>query len=279
MIHIVFSEQDALTLQAAMNLDDNLNGKIITCFDNFSIGPINNIYFNEGIEARKEWWKDILMGGDFSNWIDKEKTNSVAAIEEAISALSTNDEEIIWIWAAQNARDVSGYYWMLHYLKPFQGRVFILYLNNLPFINEKGGIFYPVELSEIMPREFLKAKKLARPITLSEFELDPDEWQKFMNDPKGIRLLEGGKKLTQVDYDYFDNTLKKHITGQYTKASKIMNQFFQKREIAIGEAFLLWRIKELVNSNTIQAQGKMAGMKDFEIKTPVKETVAEDENE
>lgn len=279
MTHIVFSEQNALTLQAANALDESLNGKIITCYDNFSVGPINNIYFTEGIEARKEWWKDILMGGDFSNWVDKEKINSITAIEEAISTLNTNDEETIWIWAGQNARDVSGYYWMLHYLKPFQGKIFILYLNNLPFINEKGGIFYPSELSEIMPREFLKAKKLARPITLSEFELDPDEWQKFMNDPKGIRLLEGGKKLTQVDYDYFDNTLKKLITGQWTKASKIINQFLQKREIVTGEAFLLWRIKELVNSNTIEAQGKIANMKDFEIKTPVKETVGEDENE
>ena len=50
-------------------------------------------------------------------------------------------------------------------------------LNNLPFLNDKGQLFYPTYLNEIQPKEFLKAKKLARPITLSEFEIDPDEYR------------------------------------------------------------------------------------------------------
>jgi len=47
----------------------------------------------------------------------------------------------------------------------------VLYFNNLPFINEKGQIFYPTVLHEILPKEFLKAKKLNRKVTLSEFEV------------------------------------------------------------------------------------------------------------
>ena len=43
----------------------------------------------------------------------------------------------------------------------------------------KGQFFYPNNLFEIQPKEFLKAKKLARPISLSEFETDPDEWKKL----------------------------------------------------------------------------------------------------
>ena len=53
----------------------------------------------------------------------------------------------------------------LSQLAEFQGRIFILYLNNLPFINEKGAIFYPTTLFSIPPKEFIKAKKLARPVT------------------------------------------------------------------------------------------------------------------
>ena len=75
---------------------------------------------------------------------------------------------------AQNAHDVCGYYWLMSQLKDYQGQVYVLYLNNLPFINDKGGIFYPAALHEIQPKEFLKAKKLPRLINLSEFEIDPD---------------------------------------------------------------------------------------------------------
>ena len=46
-------------------------------------------------------------------------------------------------------------------LKNYQSRVFILYLNNLPFINDKGPIFYPEWLHVIPPKEFLIANKLA----------------------------------------------------------------------------------------------------------------------
>lgn len=272
MIHIVFSDEDAATLQAALELDESLNGKIVVLPDNLSVGPLQNIYQSDGIELRKEWWSKVLQGGDFVNLIEKGKTDNNAAITEVINLMNENENETVWIWAAQNARDVSGYYWSLQFVKPYQGRVFILYLNNLPFINEKGGIFYPVKLSEILPTEFLKAKKLARPITLSEFELDPDEWQKLMAEQKGIRLLEGGKKLIQADYDYYDSGIKKYVTTEWIKPSRLVSQFLQKGTNTIGEAYTLWRIKEMITAGFLDIQGKVANMKDFEIKTKDKET-------
>jgi len=71
----------------------------------------------------------------------KNDRDTVAAL---IERLRNEPDEVVWIWAAQNKHDVSGYYWLMSQLKDFQGRIFILYLNNLPFINEKGHIFYPV---------------------------------------------------------------------------------------------------------------------------------------
>ena len=79
-------------------------------------------------------------------------------------------------------------------LKELQGKVQVLYLNNLPFLNEKGQLFYPTNLSQIQPSEFLKAKKLARPITLSEFEVDPDEWKKLCIDNGFVRFLVCARK-------------------------------------------------------------------------------------
>ncbi len=167
----------------------------------------------------------------------------MAAVKER---LQNDDKEILWIWAAQNKHDVSGYYWLISQLKEFQGRVFILYLNNLPFINEKGQLFYPVNLFDIPPREFLKARKLARPVTLSEFEIDPDEWQRLCQENKGVRILEGGKKLVQYPYDYYDEELRKFITGDWIKASKLIGQFLEKQTVPPVTPTCLWRIKQLV---------------------------------
>ncbi len=267
MIHIVFSEADIKVLKEAIALDESMRGEVVQLKDDYAVGPLNNIYLSDGIDARKQWWREVLAGGDYDGKVDSGEIDDYKTVAELVGTMRRNEEEIIWIWAAQNKHDVSSYYWLLKYMQEFQGRVFILYLNNLPFINDKGNIFYPNWLHEIQPKEFLKAKKLAREITLSEFEVDPDEWTKLCNENKGVRLLEGGKKLAQDDYDFYDAELKKFITSDWQKASKIIHQFLHKAKDTTGDAYLLWRLKVMIAQDMFDVQGKLGNMKEFEIKT------------
>jgi Protein of unknown function/Domain of unknown function (DUF1835) len=267
MIHIVFQPRDAEALKASFELDAALQGDVLVIADDFAVGPLTELYAPEGIEARKAWWRTVLAGGDIDGSVDNgsvaDDNATVATLKER---LISDPAEIVWIWAAQNKHDVSGYFWLMSQLKDFQGRIHILYLNNLPFISEKGHIFYPVWLFEIPAREFLKARKLARPITLSEFEIDPDEWSRLAQEDKGVRILEGGKKLSQHPYTYYDEELKKFITGDWIKANKLIHQFLTKGKHTTGDAFLLWRLKQLIAAGEIDVQGELKGMKDFEIK-------------
>ena len=266
MIHIVFNEPDIKVLKDAIALDETLQGEVLQIKDDYAVGPLANIYAGEGIEARKQWWQQVLAGGDYDGKVENGEVDDYKTAAGLVGTMRRNEHEIIWIWAAQNKHDVSGYYWLIKYMKEFQGRVFILYLNNLPFINQKGNIFYPAWLHEIQPREFLKAKKLAREITLSEFEVDPDEWTKLCEENKGIRLLEGGKKLTQNDYDFYDTELKKFITPDWQKASKIIHQYLSKATHTTGDAYLLWRLKVMIAQDIFDVQGKVGNMKEFEVK-------------
>lgn len=266
MIHIVFNEPDITVLKQAIELDESLQGEVIQIKDDYAVGPLENIYVGEGKEARKNWWREVLAGGDYDGKMNTDEVDDYKTIAELVGNMRRDENEIIWIWAAQNKHDVSGYYWLLKYMQEFQGRVFILYLNNLPFINEKGQIFYPTWLHTIPPKEFLKAKKLARPITLSEFEVDPDEWAKLCSENKGVRLLEGGKKLSQAGYDFYDEELKKFITADWQKANRIINQFLTKAKQTTGDAYMLWRLKQLLATGGYDVQGEPKGMKDFEVK-------------
>ncbi len=268
MIHIVFNEPDIKVLQQAIEMDEGLQGEVIQIKDDYAVGPLNNIYLAEGIEERKQWWREVLAGGDGDGKADTGEVDDYKTAAELTGTMRRDENEIIWIWAAQNKHDVSGYYWLLNYMKEFQGRVFILYLNNLPFINEKGNIFYPNWISEIPAKEFLKAKKLAREITLSEFEVDPDEWTKICSENGGVRLLEGGKKLKSEDYDFYDAELKKQVTGDWQKASKIIHHFLSKAKHSTGDMYLLWRLKTMIANEMFDVQGKLGNMKDFEVKTP-----------
>jgi hypothetical protein len=267
MIHIVFNEADVEVLQKAIELDESMKGEVIQIKDDYAVGPLTDIYIGEGINARREWWKSILAGGDYQGLADNnDHIDDYKTAATLVGNMRRNPDEVIWIWAAQNKHDVSGYYWLLHFMKEFQGRVFILYLNNLPFLNEKGQLFYPEWLHVIPPKEFLKAKKLARPVTLSEFEVDPDEWNRLCNENKGVRILEGGKKLVQYDYDFYDADLKKYITNEWQKASRIIHNFLHKNKITTGDAYLLWRLKLILGGGEYDVNGELKGMKDFEVK-------------
>ena len=266
MIHVVFNEPDVEILKKAIELDETLAGNVLLIRDDYAVGPLTGIFLPEGLEKRRDWWRTVLQGSDNENSVDDGMVNDPAVLINIKECLINNSEEELWIWAAQNKHDVCGYYWLVSQLADFQGRIHLLYLNNLPFINEKGNIFYPDWLSQIQPKEFLKAKKLARPITTSEFEVDGDEWNKICEEDKMIRLLEGGKKIVQKELNYYDTELLKFVTNDFQKANKVVNAFLNKGKETTGDAFVFWRLKELTKTNQLEVQGELKGMKDFEIK-------------
>ena len=266
MTHVVFNEPDVEILKKAIELDETLAGNVLLIRDDYAVGPLTGIFLPEGLEKRRDWWRTVLQGSDNENSVDDGTVNDPAVLINIKECLINNSEEELWIWAAQNKHDVCGYYWLVSQLADFQGRIHLLYLNNLPFINEKGSIFYPDWLSQIQPKEFLKAKKLARPITTSEFEVDGDEWNKICEEDKMIRLLEGGKKIVQKELNYYDTELLKFVTNDFQKANKVVNAFLNKGKETTGDAFVFWRLKELTKTNQLEVQGELKGMKDFEIK-------------
>ena len=266
MIHIVYEQANIEALRKSFELDLTLEGEIVNIQDDFAVGPIQDSFTKEGAANRLQWWRNILEGGQYEGIADDGHVHDNEDVEQLKKKLDESPDEVVWIWAAQNKHDVSGYYWLMSQLKDYHGRVFILYLNNLPFINEKGNIFYPTNLFQIPAKEFLKAKKLARLITLSEFEVDPDEWTKLAGENKGVRLLEGGKKLVQKEYDYYDNELLKFVTKDWQKVNKFFTQFFGKAKETTGDAYLLWRLKNLAEEGRIDIQGNVKNMKVMELR-------------
>ncbi|MFT4094130.1 MAG: DUF1835 domain-containing protein [Niabella sp.] len=265
MIHIVFNEAEIELMQKVQELDETLTGEVIQIKDDYAVGPVANIYETEGYQQRRDWWKQLLENSPYKEQSDL--VDDKLTVHSLIKVLQENEQEEAWIWMGQNQHDVCGYYWLMPQLKEFQGRIMVLYMNNLPFINEKGQIFYPSWLSEILPSEFLKAKKLARPITLSEYEVDPDEWNKLTQENAPVRILEGGKKVVSRDADFYDAEILKNITVYWQKAPRVLQNTLHRMKIKTGDVFLMWRIKTLIEEGKIIAEGDVSkDWKSFDIK-------------
>jgi hypothetical protein len=267
MIHIVFNTADIAALEAATELDDTLSGKIIEIKDDYAVGPLMDIYETEGYQARRDWWKDVLTHSPYEDQLDM--VNDKLTVHQLINSLKHDENEMIWLWMGQNAHDVSGYYWLMSQFKDYQSRIHVLYLNNLPFLNEKGQLFYPTHLSQIEPKEFLKAKKLARPITLSEFELDPDEWKKLCQENEGVRFLEGGKKLVSMHIGCYDKEISSLLTKNAQKLPSALSNIMAKLKVKLGDAFIVSRLKALEEAGKLVIAGDWSkGWKDMVIQMP-----------
>lgn len=267
MIHIVFNESEVDLMKKVMEMDESLTGEVLQIKDDFAVGPLAGLDTEQGWQARLNWWNSISAGSPYTNvgckFDDRE------TIKEIKAKLDLNSEEQVWIWMGQNQHDVTGYYWLIPQLRNYQGRVMILYLNNLPFINEKGQLFYPSWLHQIQPKEFVKAKKLSRPITLSEFEIDPDEWRKIADENAIVRILEGGKKITGKDENFYDGEILKNITPDWQKATRVLTNILHRMKIKTGDIFIMWRMKHLINEGKIMVTGDVErGWKEFDVKKP-----------
>ena len=267
MIHIVFNTADIPVLQAALDLDESLSGTIIEIKDDYAVGPLLNIYETEGYQARRDWWKELLQHSPWEEQLDI--VNDKLTVHHLIESLQNNEGEEAWIWMGQNAHDVCGYYWLMSQLKDLQGKLQVLYLNNLPFLNEKGQLFYPTHLSQIQPAEFLKAKKLARPITLSEFEVDPDEWKKICDENEGVRFLEGGKKIISKEIHFYDKEIISLLTKNAQKLPSAITHILSKMKIKTGDVFIVYRLKVMAELGKLTMTGNWEkGWKDIVVQMP-----------
>lgn len=275
MIHVVFQEADIAVLKKAIELDETLSGEIKIIRDDYAVGPLGEVYETEGYQQRREWWKQLLETSPYNTEQLMDMVDDRLVVHNLKKELDENAKEEVWIWMGQNQHDVCGYYWLISQLKDYQGRVVVLYFNNLPFINEKGQIFYPTALHEILPKEFLKAKKLNRQVTLSEFEVDPDEWRKLCSENATVRILEGGKKIVSKDEDFYDKDILNGLSNEWQKGNKAMQSVLSKMKMKTGDVFLLWRMRKLAEAEKVEINGDtLKGWKDFEVK--IKSAAAEE---
>jgi hypothetical protein len=266
MIHIVFQQADVDVLQQAMELDGSLQGEIFEIKDEWGVGPLLGLDTEEGWNERLNWWRELLKNSPYGEKIagsfDDRET-----VKQLMLALDADETLEAWIWMGQNQHDVTGYYWLMPQLRRYQGRLLIIYLNNLPFINDKGQIFYPLTVHDVLPKEIVKAKKLARPVTLSEFEVDPDEWKKIAEDNATVRILEGGKKIAGKEASYYDGEILKNITPEWQKATRVLTNTLHRMKIKTGDVYLMWRMKQLIADGKIDVTGEMEkGWKEFDVR-------------
>lgn len=248
--HIVVGDEAARPLQEAIASEPSMQGEIVVLRDLLHIGPLQKGEGQTFSELRSNFWQEVAPNDKAPVLVDDMERIL------AISAQMYKDDAIqAWLWMAPWPADVSAYFWLIKYLSKHTNRFLLVNIANLPFLNEAGKVYYPKNISEILPRELVKARKLARPVTPAEVELDGDEWFNIVQTNAGIRTHEGGKKLASKEETHYDEQLLNFCSPDFQKASKIIRQLLGKAVIPTGDLYLAWRLRKLAEAGRLELKG------------------------
>lgn len=182
---------------------------------------------------------------------------------ELSTRLSNGEASQLCFWMGANATDVCAYFWLLHYLKKHQGKLSVINIAGLPFLNEENQLFNPYFIGQLPEKELVKALKLKRQISLSEWETDQEEWKRLREENAGLRLLTEGKNLKSVAADYFDNSLISLCKETTKRRSTVLQQARQQNKFQVSEAFLQYRLRVLeANGGILSQQNKVPSGED-----------------
>jgi hypothetical protein len=270
MIHIIVGDEAAKNLEAAFELDENLKGEIVVLKDTLGIGPIALQEEERHNAVRTEFWKTI--NPTFEGSVEDENTIKILVTK------AVREEEPLCFWMSPCVSDVCAYYWLLPYCKPHVELLHTISIVGLPFLNEKGQLFYPSNFSEVPAKEFIKTKRLLKEVTPAEYEVDGDEWKKLQDDTTWVRIYEGGKKIASKEVTHFDTLLKNSVTNDFQKGQKVVNETLKKTNQTVSDLFIAWRLRELIAQEVFIINGDASkALKDFEVKKNSQEETMSDD--
>lgn len=242
MIHIIVGDEAAKNLEAAFELDENLRGEVLVLKDTLGIGPIaTDEKGHDGV--RTTFWRGML-GEDFEGVMDKHYV-------QKIKQKATDEEEPVCLWLAPCVSDVCAYFFLLDIFKDAPGMFHVINIDSLPFFNEKGSLFYPKNFSEVLPKEFVKTKRLLKEITPADYETEGETWEQLQMANAIVRVHKGGKELVNADETFFDNAIYNSVTKNAQRGSKIIKQAMSKINQGVSDLFLLSRLAQMASNGQI----------------------------
>jgi hypothetical protein len=237
-VHIVVGDLAAVNLKAALDTLPDCTDDIFVVKDLFNIGPLRSEEMPfSGL--RKHFLQEMTG-------MEKIEVDDLERLMNLSTDITNDKVQQVCFWMSGIPADVCTYFWLLHFLKKHMGKLYVININGLPFVDEEGKLFYPASIADLPLRQVIKAQKLARAITPSEWETDGDEWKRLIQEAEvGVRINTGGKRIEGKPIDFYDKDLLALATNNNQKISKLVGNAMTKNRIFTGDTFLIWRLKQL----------------------------------
>lgn len=272
-VHIACGDSFAESLKIAIRrLGWEETNTVISFWDNYSIGPIWKLHEPEGQVHRAEWMCNHIYTAE-------EQTE----FEEMYYSLSRHLSHIppqatITLWSSMNAREQVGMRYATYLLEGYPNELYTVSaaevcdrLFNLPDLRidyiHSGEI--PANKLELVLKEVDSQVLLDRQarITLEQ------EWLQFAQQQEVLRICKGNTVIP-VTPDYLDPYLLEKVDElhegrgnlEFIKATRVIGQAIGYGDQYVGERYLDYRLRELVQSGCLEMTGDMRAIRSYSVR-------------
>lgn len=274
-IHIAFGDSAAGNLKAALKIIANkpgqpcehclecaLNAVVLSCSDQFSIGPIFEMDLPSGFFDRVNWMGDFL-----EDCLEPDMTlDDVDDLLEKISdfykklAWIENEQNVV-IWHGKNVIDQIGVRLLANLLPDCQ--LYEIDLENAVLCS-KFEKYSHQTLATYDPEFLEKLLDFVQPISEETKQHWSNEWENLVK-AKGLLRIWSGSAIETVEIDYFDEALLRHCSEFPRSAAKVIADVLAEGVCETGENFLYLRLRQMAKTYQIVGEGDLESFKEFHV--------------
>ncbi len=259
--HIVFSDASKGVLGFYLRTNDTtFDGKILGIREDYSIGPIYKIGTKEGMKKRIDWLTEMLDKVALKEYFDSIDEDLYAVYDEIINI--KEDTKVI-VWHAQNTSDQIGLRFVMKHLKSKD--VHEVNVSKERIEEENGNTFMPSSLGQCQPKSVAIFANQLEKVSDERRETLSKEWDKLKLSQDLLHVLVDDK-IIGVKESYFDHDLLNNCTKSYKKAAQIVGETMGELGHYIGDTYLDYRLRVLIDEEKIAYQGNLEMLREFEIR-------------
>lgn len=261
MIHIIVGDSAGGSLKYYLSsINEKQNHTVLVFRDDLSFGPLMKLDSKEGIERRCVWLEDMYkqVGIPLNKGILEEDYHDFHQ-----SLMSIDRDQEITIWHGPNARDQVALRYILTLIQTDE--IYNINIDGVDVSECAGSPQYAKAIAMCQPElfgRFINARRKIDPSTLCYMR---NEWELLQKSESKLRILDHSG-LQIVEEDYFDRCVISNCSYSYEKAARIVGRTLGMSSHLLNDAFIDYRLRNLVRNEKVCMSGKLEAMRDYCVK-------------
>ncbi|UHA73611.1 DUF1835 domain-containing protein [Paenibacillus sp. 481] len=271
-LHVAFGLSSAGSLRAMLDTDED---QVLTTPEHLEVGPIWQLHKMTGLRQRCEWLyanmshvpDDEVVQYEMRTW--QQLTQRLRRLPEHIEVV---------IWCGDNAHEQVGLRLVLYLLRQQTNNVHVIHATRaFPTLFNTPDVSYDVRhVGEIGPDKLKAIWEQYRgepTLTKEQREQLAVEWESLAERCEHLRMWKD-KQIVHTTVDELDAIIievakRLHFYQEYKgfiKSARLIGEVIGESDQYIGDIFLQYRLRSLIESGIFDVEGDMTHMRTYSVR-------------